>query len=245
MNSILDAPAVSIDWSTIDIVLLDMDGTLLDLRFDNYFWLEVIPQRYAERHHMSVERAREVLNPRFVAKQGTLDWYCIDFWTQDLSLDVAGLKRELREQVGFLPGAEQFLQALKARAMKTALVTNAHHESLAVKAKQTDLTRYFDHVVSSHRYGYPKENGSFWECLQRELNFDPARALFVDDSLAVLRAARRHGIGQIIAITHPDTTQEGRIVEEFPAVKAVLDLLKGASAQESHKVRKEDTEQKR
>lgn len=225
MISSRDTPPVTIDWSAIDIVLLDMDGTLLDLRFDNYFWLEVIPQRYAERHGLSIERAREVLNPRFVAKQGTLDWYCIDFWTQDLSLDVAQLKREMRDQVSFLPGAEQFLQVLKARAVRTALVTNAHHESLAVKAKQTDLTRYFDHVISSHRYGYPKENGSFWERLRRELNFDPARALFVDDSLAVLRAARRYGIGQIVAITHPDTTQEGRIVEEFPAVRAVAQLL--------------------
>ena len=225
MISSRETPPVTIDWSAIDIVLLDMDGTLLDLRFDNYFWLEVIPRRYAERHGLSVERAREVLNPRFVAKQGTLDWYCIDFWTQDLSLDVAQLKRELRDQVSFLPGAEQFLQVLRTRAARTALVTNAHHESLAVKAKQTDLTRYFDHVISSHRYGYPKENGSFWECLQRELNFDPARALFVDDSLAVLRAARRYGIGQVVAITHPDTTQEGRIVDEFPAVRAVAQLL--------------------
>ncbi|MDH3916294.1 MAG: haloacid dehalogenase, partial [Chromatiales bacterium] len=34
------------DWSTVDTVLLDMDGTLLDLRFDNYFWQELVPSRY-------------------------------------------------------------------------------------------------------------------------------------------------------------------------------------------------------
>jgi 5'-nucleotidase len=215
------------DWSSIEIVLLDMDGTLLDLRFDNHFWLEVIPHRYAERHQMSVERAREVLNPRFAAKHGTLDWYCIDFWTQELSLDVAELKRELRENVRFLPGAETFLQFLKARGVRTALVTNAHHESLAVKAKQTDLTKYFDHVISSHQYGYPKEHSQFWECLRADLRFEPASALFVDDSLAVLRAARRYGIGHIFGITHPDSTQEGRIIEEFPAVRAVVELVYG------------------
>ena len=220
-------PSTSIpqpDWSSIDIVLLDMDGTLLDLRFDNHFWLEVIPQRYAQLHRITIDRAREVLNPRFAAKQGTLDWYCIDFWTQELSLDIAELKRELRENVRFLPGAESFLQALKNRRVRTALVTNAHDQSLAVKAKQTDLTRYFDHVISSHRYGHPKENSHFWVCLQEELGFEPARAMFVDDSLSVLRAARRFGIGQIFAITHPDSSQEGRVIEEFPAVRAVSDL---------------------
>lgn len=218
-------------WSSIDIVLLDMDGTLLDLRFDNHFWLEVIPQRYARLHRISLDRAREVLNPRFAAKQGTLDWYCIDFWTQELALDVAELKRELRENVRFLPGAESFLQSLQQRGVRTALVTNAHDQSLAVKAKQTDLTRYFDHVISSHRYGYPKEHSEFWRCLRAELGFEPARAMFVDDSLSVLRAARHFGIGQIFAITHPDSTQEGRIIEEFPAVRAVIELAGGVASE--------------
>lgn len=213
------------DWSAIDIVLLDMDGTLLDLRFDNYFWQELVPLRYANRHGIALERAHEDLTPRFAANRGTLDWYCVDFWTRELSLDIAELKREMREHVRFLPGAERFLQFLSEHRLRTALVTNAHLESLAVKAAQTNLVRYFDHVVSSHTYGFPKEHSGFWQRLQTELQFDPSRALFIDDSLAVLSAARDYGIGQIIAVTHPDSTQEARIVEEFPAVRGVAELI--------------------
>lgn len=213
------------DWSSIDVVLLDMDGTLLDLRFDNYFWEELIPLRFAEKHGLDLTAARASLAPRFIATQGTLDWYCLEYWTRELSLDVAELKREIREHVSFLPGAESFLQRLKVRPVRTALVTNAHHDSLAVKSAQTKLLQYFDHVVSSHRYGYPKEHPEFWNRLQAELNFDRSRALFVDDSLSVLRAARSYGIAQIFAITHPDSTQQGRVVEEFPAVRAVSELL--------------------
>jgi 5'-nucleotidase len=212
-------------WDEVEIVLLDMDGTLLDLRFDNYFWQELVPARYALRHGLTLAQAHQELSPRFAAKQGTLDWYCVEFWSRELSLDIAELKREIREHVRFLPGAETFLQALRERSLRTALVTNAHHESLAVKAAQTDLVRHFDHVVSSHRYGFPKEHSEFWRHLQTDLGFEPARALFVDDSLAVLRAARAFGIGQIFAITHPDSSQEGRIVAEFPAVRAVGELL--------------------
>ncbi len=214
------------NWATIEIVLLDMDGTLLDLRFDNFFWQELIPERYASRHGISLERAHEELTPRFAANHGTLDWYCIDYWSRELSLDVAELKREMREHVRFLPGAEAFLESLRAARVRTALVTNAHQNSLAVKAAQTDLVRYFDAVVSSHELGYPKEHQTFWTRLQERLQFERKRALFIDDSLAVLRAARDFGIGQIIAVTHPDSTLEPRIVEEFAAVRGVREVLK-------------------
>ncbi len=212
-------------WPDIETVLLDMDGTLLDLRFDNYFWLEVVPERYAQNRGIDRERAHEILRPMFAAKQGTLDWYCTDYWSRTLELDIAGLKQELREHVRFLPGAERCLQALQASGLRTVLVTNAHHDALRVKASQTGLLRYFSGVVSSHQYGVPKEHPEFWRTLEAQLRFDRERTLFVDDSLAVLRAARAHGIRHIVAIAHPDSTQERRVVQEFPAVHAIAELL--------------------
>lgn len=202
-----------------------MDGTLLDLWFDNYFWLQAVPERYARRLGISLQRAHEVLTPMLQAKQGTLEWYCTDYWSRELQLDIAGLKHELRERVGFLPGAESFLRALRASDLRVALVTNAHHDALRIKASQTGLLQYFSAVVSSHEYGAPKEHPEFWARLQAQLRFDLKRTLFVDDSLAVLRAARQHGIEHIVALAHPDSTQEGRVVAEFPSVHAVVELL--------------------
>lgn len=216
-------------WARVDVVLLDMDGTLLDLQFDNYFWLQLVPERYALRHSLTLDAARAELTPRFVARQGTLDWYCTDYWSRELKLDIAGLKHEIRERVSFLPRAEQFLVALRQqgqkRGIRIVLLTNAHRDSLSIKEQQTNLTRHFDAVISSHQYGFPKETQQFWRKAQEELNFDPARSLFVDDSLAVLRAARQHGIAQIFAISKPDSAQDQRQVPEFPAVPAIADLL--------------------
>ena len=212
-------------WETIDTVLLDMDGTLLDLRFDNYFWLELVPERYASRHGMTLEQARAVIVPLFAGKQGTLDWYCMDFWTRELSLDIAAMKHEAREQVRFLPGAERFLRTLRERGLQVALVTNAHRNSLKVKAGQTGLLNYFDVVFSSHSFGVPKEHPEFWRQLEATLRFDPARTLFVDDSHSVLTAAHRHGIGHIFAISRPDSTLDRRSVSDFPSVEAVSELL--------------------
>lgn len=221
------AAAVSVlpPWETIDTVLLDMDGTLLDLRFDNYFWAEFLPARYAERHGLTPEKARTVLRSMLLDKQGTLDWYCTDFWTRELSLDIAGMKREIREHVRFLPGAEAFLQALREKNVRVALVTNAHRDSLKVKATQTGILDYFDVVFSSHSFGVPKEHPEFWLQLQAELQFDPARTLFVDDSVAVLTAARRHGIAHVFAISKPDTSLGVREVQGFMSVEQVSHLL--------------------
>jgi 5'-nucleotidase len=214
-------------WDAIDTVLLDMDGTLLDLRFDNYFWAEFLPERYAERHGLTLERARAVLRSKLLARQGTLEWYCTDFWTRELSLDIAAMKREIREHVRFLPGAEAFLRALRGKNVRVALVTNAHRDSLKVKATQTGVLDYFDVVFSSHSFGVPKEHPEFWRQLQEELQFDPARTLFVDDSLPVLGAAQRHGIAHVIAITKPDTTLAVREVPGFLSVEQVSHLLEG------------------
>jgi 5'-nucleotidase len=223
-----DTPAFK-PWPGIDTVLLDMDGTLLDLRFDNYFWLEAVPERYARLNGISVERAHEVLTPLFAAKQGTLDWYCTDYWSRELGLDIAGLKHELREVVRYLPGAEEFLRALQASGLQTILVTNAHQDALGVKSRQTGLLRYFSSAVSSHQYGVPKEHPDFWIKLEAQFGLDRTRTLFVDDSLAVLRAARRHGIAYIVAVAHPDSTLERRVIEEFPSVHAVAELLTSAA----------------
>lgn len=216
-------------WSTIDTVLLDMDGTLLDLQFDNYFWLQLVPERFAVRHALTLDAARAELTPRFAARQGTLDWYCTDFWSRDLGLDIAGMKHEVRERVCYLPGAEAFLIELRRRGLRTALLTNAHRDALRVKDAQTGLTRYFDDVISSHDFGCPKESREFWTQAQSQAGFDPANSLFVDDSLSVLRAARSHGIAQVFAISHPDSAGSPREVTEFPSVTAVIDLLKDYS----------------
>ena len=82
-----------IDWNSIDTVLLDMDGTLLDLYFDNYFWTEHLPRIYADKHQISEESSAEHLQRQFQQDEGTLAWYSIDHWSEQLGLDIPALKR--------------------------------------------------------------------------------------------------------------------------------------------------------
>lgn len=218
LNTPTEVPYTMLAWNHIDHVLLDMDGTLLDLHFDNHFWLEYVPQCYSRLHGLSLEEAKAQLMPRYRAVEGTMDWYCIDYWTRELNLDIAALKREIKHMIRIHTHAVEFLDALRQSHRQVLLVTNAHSKSLALKMEETRLASHFDALICAHDLGYPKEDDRFWPLLQQQQGFDPKRTLFVDDSLSVLRSAARYGIGHLLAIRKPDSRGPARIVEEFPSV---------------------------
>ena len=215
-------------WPEVDVVLLDMDGTLLDLGFDNYFWRAFVPSRYSAHYGMSEAEARERLEALYASRQGTLQWYCLDYWRDTLGLDVLALKREIGHRVRVLPDVPRFLQAVRRAGKRLVLVTNAHRDSLLVKMERTALAVHFDAVHSSHDFGLPKEDPAFWERLRGKEPFEPGRTLLVDDSLPVLESARRYGIGQLVAIRRPELDGPLREVQGFEHVEGVSELIEDA-----------------
>lgn len=220
----LSAPANQPRWQEIDTVLLDLDGTLLDLAFDNYLWLGRIPEIYAEARGLSVPEAQAALAPKFRALQGTLDWYCIEHWSRALAIDIEKLHREEAHRIAWLPGARGFLERMRELGKRLVLLTNSHPVTLAIKHEQTGVLDYFDAAFSSKRFGAPKEHPHFWQEARLAEPFDPLRSIFVDDSAAVLHAARAAGIRWVFAVRRPDTSGRGHAHEEFTAVDAVAEL---------------------
>ncbi|MCC6208521.1 MAG: GMP/IMP nucleotidase [Gammaproteobacteria bacterium] len=214
-----------IDWEKIRTVLLDMDGTLLDLHFDNHFWQEHLPQRYAEKHGIGPNEARTRLHSRFEAMQGTLDWYCVDYWSRELDLDITLLKLEVAHLIAIHPHVTDFLDAVRASRRRAVLVTNAHHKSLELKMRCTRLGARLDAVISAHTIGIPKENPAFWRHLQRIEPFDPAHTLLIDDNLAVLASARACGIAHLLAVRSPDSRAGPKLTGDFPALHGFRDIL--------------------
>jgi len=208
-----------IDWSEIETVLLDMDGTLLDLRFDNHFWQRIVPEHFANRENISFDDAVKHLEPIFKAQEGLLNWYCLDYWSEELDIDIAKLKVETQEHIKELPFTRAFLKAVKESGKRCVLVTNAHADSLSIKMQKTGLVEFFDAIVSAHDFGYPKEQQSFWQAFHQLEQFDKSKTVMVDDSLSVLKAADTFGIKYIVAITKPDSNEPPRIVHEYTAVE--------------------------
>ncbi len=210
----------------IDHVLLDLDGTLLDKYFDDYFWLHLVPEKYAEKHDMSFGRAREYLFATYRGHEGTLKWTDLDFWSRELDLDIPALKEQLRHLIDVHPHVEDFLAEMRRRKKKICLFTNAHYKSVKLKFKKTGIGRYFHCVLTSNEIGHPKEDLPFWEKARSLVGFDPARSLFVDDTEAILYTARAFGIKYVLLKGRASSREEPRISHEFPYITDFNELLR-------------------
>ncbi|MCC6632814.1 MAG: GMP/IMP nucleotidase [Gammaproteobacteria bacterium] len=211
----------------IRTLLLDLDGTLLDLAFDTHFWLEVVPEYYGRERGLTAERAlREQIQPRLRAAEGTLNWYCLDYWSRMLELDLSAIKSRHDERIAWLPGAQQFLARQRAAGRRLVLATNSHPETLRIKDEKVAVRAHLDAMFSSHQFGAPKEHAEFWLRLAAVEPFDPAHTAFIDDNPKVLQAARAAGIACVIAVTNPDSSRPPRAPPEgFAHVAAVADIL--------------------
>lgn len=199
----------------IDTLLLDLDGTLLDLAFDTHFWLEVVPEYYGRMRGLTAQQALEQeITPRLRAAEGTLNWYCLDYWSRMLELDLSAIKSEHDERIAWLPGAQDFLRRQRAAGRRLVLATNSHPETLRIKDRKVGIRPFLDAMYSSHQFGAPKEYAEFWLRLRKVVDYDPARTAFIDDNAKVLAAASAAGIALPIAVTDPDSSRPAR---EAPA----------------------------
>ena len=205
--------------------MLDMDGTLLDLAYDNYVWKDLVPRRYAAARDISFEAARDHLFDQYRSVQGDLEWYCLDHWSERLGIDVMQLHHDVNHRIGYLPGALDFLRSVQDTGTRALLVTNAHPGTLALKDAVTGLGDYFDGLFSSHQYGHAKESQGFWHALQDDIGFDIETTLFVDDSQPVLRSAQDYGVTMLVTVTRPDSTRPVVRGSDFRGVENLADML--------------------
>ncbi|MCW8109038.1 GMP/IMP nucleotidase [Alteromonas ponticola] len=212
-------------WNQIDTVLLDMDGTLLDLHFDTHFWIEHLPKKVAQLTQKPIELCRADMLAHYERVQGRIEWYCLDYWANELQMDIMSAKREIEHLIAMREDSLPFLDALRESGREVVLVTNAHPNSLSLKVEHTQLDAHIDTLISTHEFNVTKESQTLWQKLQARLQFDPQRTLFVDDSLVILTAAKQFGIAHLLAVRNPDSQQPEREIKDFPSIADYRTLL--------------------
>ena len=214
-----------LDWTKIDTIMLDMDGTLLDLHFDNYFWLTHLPMRYAQEHGTTESEAKHFIETHVEKYRGTLNWYCLDHWSELVKLDIPKLKHEVRHKIQTRPYAEKFLKQLKRINKKLILITNAHPDGLQLKLDVTEIDHWLDIVISSHEFQSPKEDQTFWHALKNREHFELDTTLFIDDTPRVLDSAKRFGIKHLICVTQPDSRKAPKEVPHYFCIQDFDEIM--------------------
>jgi len=206
-NSKPKANPSPINWSEIDTILLDMDGTLLDLNFDLHFWMEYLPLVLANKHNLTHQESKDKFYPVMRAEEGKLHWYCLDYWQKIFELDIAKLKEDVAHLIQVHPFVLEFLEQARQHNKRIYLVTNAHRKTIQLKMRVTNLEQYFDAIISSHDY--------VWCQLEASIHLNKAKSIFFDDSKTVLKSAKKFGIGTVVAISKPSSQIETKLVEGF------------------------------
>ena len=219
-----------LDWQEIETVLLDMDGTILDLHFDDHFWLEHLPKRYSENTNISIAEAKTELASYYHEVAGTIKWYCLDYWAEKTKLPITELKKEVQHLISLRADAVDFLQALKAANKDIVLVTNAHPDSLSLKIERTQLDQYFNTLYSTHQFGVTKEFQLLWQKLQNQHGFSLEKTLFIDDSEAILQSAKTYGFTHLLAVANPDSKKAQNSINEFRAFTDFRALIPGLTS---------------
>jgi len=202
-----------------------MDGTLLDLHFDNYFWLEHMPKRYAEKNKLPYQQGKDILMKHSESTQGSLDWYCLDHWTNTVEMDVVALKHEVADKISIRENVIPFLNHLRTLKKRVVLLTNAHSNSVKLKFAYVEIEKYFDEIITSHDIGLAKEEMGFWEALTKHENYDKNNSLFIDDNFDVLNNAREYGIKHLLTISKPDSQKPIKDTLDYVAIDDYQQLI--------------------
>jgi HAD superfamily hydrolase (TIGR01509 family) len=216
---------MKIDWNLIDTVLLDMDGTLLDRHFDDHFWLEHVPKRYADKNGLSHAAAKERLYRMFRSQENTLNWTDLDYWSNQLGLDIPVLKEEINHLIAVHPFVTEFLLYLRQHGKGIYLVTNAHGKTLDLKLRRTRIGPYFDGIISAHDLGLPKEDPAFWGVLQERIPFVPERTMLGEDSETNLETARLFDIKYLIHVGRYSSQSAAAVSERFSTINFFSELV--------------------
>ncbi len=169
----------------IKVVSLDFAGTLIDKEYIDYFWLELIPEKYAEKYGLNVSEAKKLIYQEYErVGEDKIEWYLPKYWLEkfNLNLDVRELLDIAISRVHPYPEVFRVIRELSSK-YRIIITTNTTLEFIEVfLEKYSEINKYIFKVYScvSH-YGLVRKDRDFYLKLLQDLSVKPEEILHVGD----------------------------------------------------------------
>ena len=207
----------------VRVVVLDVDGTLMDT---NYLHTEAWARAFERaghrvprvRLHKEVGKGAGLLIREFVGDEETVEKI------QDLHSEFYG---ELQEYGHPLPGAKELISSLKERGYEVRLVTSAKDEELEHHMQELEAEDSVDGVVNSSAVENAKPAPDIFEEALRRAGATADETVTVGDAVWDVEAAREAGIRTVAVLSggayHKEDLEEAGAVAVYEDCAALLD----------------------
>jgi len=196
----------------VDAVIFDLGGVVLDsplavfIEYERELGIE--PKTI--NRHISAAGAAGAWSKLERGELSMAEFYLAfdsEMAAHGLSVSGAAIMERLSSRTAVRPQAVQAIRRLRTAGRKVAALTN-NWVSADQNSKMDVLRSEFDVFIESTRVGLRKPDPRIYQLACRELGVEPARAAFLDDIGANLKAARELGMATIKVVSLPDALRE-------------------------------------
>jgi len=184
--------------NTLKIISFDVDGTLVDLEYNDLIWFKEIPELVARKKKISFEKSLKFVHEEY-AKLGehNLNWYDINYWISYFGIEISPDKifEKYEPQVKIYPEVIPLLEELKKKYI-LIVITAMPREFLIPKMK--NLEKYFKFSFSALSDFKELKNSEIYSKISKVLKVPPEQILHIGDHWEFdYLAARKAGMNAI------------------------------------------------
>ena len=167
--------------NTLKVISFDVDGTLVDLEYNDLIWFKEIPELIAKKKRISFEKSLKYVGEEY-NKLGeyNLNWYDINYWVTYFGLKVSpkNILDKYESQVKIFPEVISLLEELKKNFI-LIVITSMPREFLIPKMKK--LKKYFKFSFSALSDFKELKNSEIYSKISKTLNVRPEQILHIGD----------------------------------------------------------------
>jgi len=206
----------------LKIISFDVDGTLVDLEYNDLIWFKEIPELIAKKKRISFEKSLKYVGEEYnKLGEHNLNWYDINYWVNYFGLKVSpnNILDKYESQVKIFPEVISLLEELKENFI-LIIISSMPREFLIPKMKK--LGKYFKFSFSALSDFKELKNSEIYSKISKTLNVLPEQILHIGDHWEFdYLAAQKAGM-KAIYLDRSNIKKGNCIINNLTEIKRVI-----------------------